>query len=111
MGTLQYVLLLYLPLKYSIVLSITRFNKGSKPLRIPETSLPPENLTLIALSRYFLRSKIDSFFFFSFCSPAKGPVFGVPPLAPVAAAPPPAPGAEGFCCCKVKFYIKIYYVS
>lgn len=38
--------------KYSRVLSKTRFTNGSNPLRIPDTSLPPENFTLIAFSKY-----------------------------------------------------------
>lgn len=58
-----------LPLRYSVVLSSTRFNNGSKPLRIPEHSLPPANLTLITLSRNLERSKMLSLRFLSLFSP------------------------------------------
>merc|ERR1711962_1554477 len=55
---------------YSVVPSNTRLSKGSNPFRTPEDSRPPENLTRIVLSKYFERSKMDSFFFFS---PPPGP--------------------------------------
>jgi len=56
---------------YSVVPSNTKLSNGSKPLRTPEDSRPPENLTRMVLSRYFDKSKMDSFFFFS--PPARSP--------------------------------------
>lgn len=38
--------------KYSKVLSNTRLTNGSNPFKIPDTSRPPENFTLIAFSKY-----------------------------------------------------------
>lgn len=58
-----------LPRRYSVVLSSTKFKRGSYPLRIPAASLPPANFTLIFFSKYFERSRMLSFFFFSFASP------------------------------------------
>ena len=51
------------PLMYSIVSSSTRFRSLSNPLRIPVTSRPPWNFTLMLWPMYLVRSTIDSFFF------------------------------------------------
>lgn len=55
--------------RYSVVLSSTRFRRGSKPFRVPAASRPPANFTLMLFSRYFDRSRIVSFLFFSLWSP------------------------------------------
>ena len=52
-----------LPLMYSTVSSSTRFKSLSNPLRMPVTSRPPWNLTLMFCCIYLVRSTIDSFFF------------------------------------------------
>lgn len=44
--------------KYSRVLSNTRFTSGSNPFKIPDTSRPPENLTLMAFSKYLKTNEI-----------------------------------------------------
>lgn len=58
-----------LPLRYSVVLSSTKFKRGSYPFNIPAASLPPANFTRMFFSKYLDRSRILSFLFFSFGSP------------------------------------------